>query len=219
MALYRLGVDSSLPAETPTHFFYAIVLPVILNPFACFFVKPPDFFLFCPLVRLLTNLRPPPPTSEAAYSTEMSTTTSSVSATSTACGSGVWQIPTTDAACAAKIRGNVTDVMDQCCGDASTHKYENDCGIYCLAQGQDIKKLQNCITSKSGNFNDVFCNAALNATATATSTKSTSTGTSTSSTGTSTSTGNAAVANQPVSKSGLGMIALLFGSAFMAVLS
>ncbi|CAG7926370.1 unnamed protein product [Penicillium olsonii] len=151
----------------------------------------------------------------------MSTTTSSVSATSTACGSGVWQIPTTDAACAAVIRGNVTDVMDQCCDDASTHKYDNDCAIYCLAQGQDVGKLQTCITSKSGNFNDVFCNAGLNATATSTGTKSTSTGTSTStsSTGTSTSTDNAAIVNQPISKSGLGLVALLFSSAFMAVLS
>ncbi|KAJ6011712.1 hypothetical protein N7522_002067 [Penicillium canescens] len=52
-----------------------------------------------------------------------------------------------------------------CCGDATTHKYNNDCGIYCLAQGQDVKKLQTCLTSKSGNYN-VFCNAAQNATAT-----------------------------------------------------
>lgn len=148
----------------------------------------------------------------------MSTTTSSVSATSTACGSSVWQIPTTDAACAAVIRGNVTDAMDQCCDNASTHKYDNDCAIYCLAQGQDIHKLQSCITGKSGNFNDVFCNAAPNATATAKESKSTSTGTSTS-TSTSTSTHNAAVVNQPVSKSGLGLIALLFGSAFMAIVS
>jgi hypothetical protein len=151
----------------------------------------------------------------------MSTTTTSVSATSTACGGSVWQLPTHDAACAAVIRGNVTDVMTQCCGDATPHKYDNDCGIYCLAQGQDVQKLQTCISSKSGNYNDVFCNAAQNATATATGSKSTSTGTKTgTSTGsTSSSTHNAAVVNQPVSKSGLGLIALLFGSAFMAVLA
>jgi len=149
----------------------------------------------------------------------MSTTTTSVSATSTACGGSVWQIPTTDAACAAVVRGNITDAMKQCCGDATTHKYDNDCGIYCLAQGQDVKTLQTCLTSKSGNYNDVFCNAAQNATATATGSKSTSTGTGTSTGSTSTSTHNAAVVNQPVSKSGLGLIALLFGSAFMAVIS
>ncbi|KAJ5467981.1 hypothetical protein N7475_005733 [Penicillium sp. IBT 31633x] len=152
----------------------------------------------------------------------MSTTTSSVSATSTACGGSVWQIPTTDAACAVVAGGNMTETMDLCCKDAKITKYDNDCGIYCLAQGQDIDKLQSCLTSKSGNYREVFCNAALNATATATSTGSkstgTGTGTSTSSAG-STSTSNAAIANQPVSKSGLGLVALLFGSAFMAVIS
>ncbi|KXG48599.1 uncharacterized protein PGRI_024690 [Penicillium griseofulvum] len=149
----------------------------------------------------------------------MSTTSSSSSATSTACGGSVWQIPTTDAACAAVVSGNITQVMDDCCKDAKVSKYDNDCGIYCLAQGQDVNKLQSCLTSKSGNYHDVFCNAALNATATATATdsKSTSSGTSTHS-ATSTST-NAAIANQPISKSGLGLIGLLFGSALMAVIS
>ncbi|CAG7965213.1 unnamed protein product [Penicillium nalgiovense] len=153
-------------------------------------------------------------------STTTSSTTSSVSATSTACGGSVWQIPTTDAACAAVVSGNMTDVMDDCCKNAKVTKYDNDCGIYCLAQGQDVDKLQSCITSKSGNYHDVFCNAALNATATATTTgsKSTSSGPSTESPATSTST-NAAIANQPISKSGVGLIALLFGSALMAVIS
>jgi hypothetical protein len=149
---------------------------------------------------------------------KMSTTTTSMSATSTACGGTVWQIPTTHAACAAIISGNMTEVMDTCC-NAKPTKYDNDCGIYCLAQGQDVNKLQSCLTSKSGNYQNVFCNAALNATATATSTASrttSGTGTSTES-ATSTSTGNAAVVNQSVSKSGLGLVALLFGSAFMAM--
>jgi hypothetical protein len=114
----------------------------------------------------------------------------------------------------------MTDVMDECCKNAKVTKYDNDCGIYCLAQGQDVDKLQSCLTSKSGNYHDVFCNAALNATATATTTgsKSTSSGTSTDSSATSTST-NAAIANQPISKSGVGLMALLFGSALMAVIS
>ncbi|EKV06742.1 cytochrome P450 [Penicillium digitatum] len=152
----------------------------------------------------------------------MSTTsTSSVSAT-TACGGSVWQIPTTDAACAAVVSGNMTDVMDACCQKAKVSKYDNDCGIYCLAQGQNVDELQSCLTSRSGNYHNVFCNAALNATATATATgsKSTSsrTGTSTHSSATSTST-NAASAKQPIPKSGVGMIGLLFGSALMAVIS
>ncbi|KAJ5130067.1 uncharacterized protein N7515_006106 [Penicillium bovifimosum] len=153
----------------------------------------------------------------------MSTTTTSMSPSSTACGGSVWQIPTTDAACAVVVSGNMTEVMDTCCKTKPT-KYDNDCGIYCLAQGQDVNKLQSCLTSKSGNYHDVFCNAALNATATATSTASrtssgtgTGTGTATESAATSTSTDNAAV-GKSVSKSGLGLVALLFGSAFMAML-
>ncbi|KAJ5550585.1 hypothetical protein N7535_001472 [Penicillium sp. DV-2018c] len=155
----------------------------------------------------------------------MSTTTTSVAPTSTACGGSVWQIPTTDAACAAIISGNMTEVMDTCCKNAKPTKYDNDCGIYCLAQGQDINELQSCLTSKSGNYRGVFCNAALNATATATGTTaatttasktSSGTGTSTESGATSTSTDNAAVVHKSVSKSGLGLVALLFGS-FMAM--
>ncbi|KAJ6138695.1 hypothetical protein N7471_005181 [Penicillium samsonianum] len=153
-------------------------------------------------------------------STTTSSTTSSVSATSTACGGSVWEIPTTDAACAAIISGNMTDVMDECCKNAKVSKYDNDCGIYCLAQGQDVNKLQSCLTSKSGNYQNVFCNARLNATATATGSKSTSSGTGTSTASSATSTSpNAAIANQPISKSGVGLIALLFGSALMAVIS
>jgi type IV secretory pathway VirJ component len=162
-----------------------------------------------------------PPASTSTPTTKMSTTTSSVSATNTAsCGGSVWQIPTTDAACAAIVSGNVTDVMDQCCKDASPRKYDNDCGIYCLAQGQDIGTLQSCITSKSGNYHDVFCNTSRqNATASAAATKTSSTSSGTTDTSTSTSTHNAAVANQPASKSGLGLVALMFGSAFMAAFS
>ncbi|KAJ5163836.1 uncharacterized protein N7500_005666 [Penicillium coprophilum] len=151
----------------------------------------------------------------------MSTTsTTSASTTGTACGARVWEIPTTDAACAGIVTGNMTDVMDECCKDAEVSKYENNCGIYCLAQGQDINELQSCLSRKSGNYHDVFCNAALNATATATATrsKSTSSGTSTHSSTTSTST-NAAIANQQISKSGLGLIGLLFSSALMAVIA
>ncbi|KAJ5835255.1 hypothetical protein N7447_001281 [Penicillium robsamsonii] len=147
-------------------------------------------------------------------------TTSSASASGTACGARVWEIPTTDAACAAILGGNMTDVMDDCCKNAKVSKYENDCGIYCLAQGQDVNELQSCLTSKSNNYHNVFCNAALNATATATAkdSKSTASGTSTHSSTTSSST-NAAIAHQPISKSGLGLVGLLFGSALMAVIS
>ncbi|KGO69468.1 hypothetical protein PITC_014230 [Penicillium italicum] len=155
-------------------------------------------------------------------STTTSSTTSSASATSTACGSSVWRIPTNDEACAAVVSGNITEVMNFCCKNARVSKYEDDCGIYCLAQGQTVDKLQACLASKSNNYHNVFCNTVTNTTATATSTgsKPTSSGTGTRSHSSATSTStNAAIANQAVSKSGVGLIALLLGSALMAVVS
>ncbi|KAJ5296403.1 phenolpthiocerol synthesis polyketide synthase ppsB [Penicillium atrosanguineum] len=126
----------------------------------------------------------------------MTTTTTSVLATATACGASVYQIPMTDAACAAKISGNMTSVFDTCCKGDSPVKYDSDCGIYCLAQEQTVAELTDCLQSKSNNYRDVFCQGKQNATATvaATTTKTTSTSTNThSGTGTSTSTNAAGV--------------------------
>lgn len=139
----------------------------------------------------------------------------------TSCGSQVWQLPTQDAACAAILKGNMTDVMKECCKEATPTKYDNGCGMYCLAQGQDVQMLSDCLMSKSGDYQGVFCNAAQNATATAsvTSAHSTSsaTGTKTGSSKASSSSNNAAFVSQPVSKTGLGVVAMLFCSALMAV--
>lgn len=150
------------------------------------------------------------------------TTTTAVTPSSTSsCGNQLYQIPTQDAACAAVVKGNISAVMHECCKNATPHTYDNDCSIYCLAQGQDIHNLSNCLTTKSGDYQGVFCNAALNATATAAanSTKSTAgaTGTKSGSSATSTSTSGAAFMNQPVSNTGLGVVAMLFCSALMAV--
>ncbi|KAJ5667801.1 uncharacterized protein N7477_006371 [Penicillium maclennaniae] len=153
----------------------------------------------------------------------MTTTTTSALATATGCGASVYQIPITDAACAAKISGNITSVFDTCCKGNSPVKYDSDCGIYCLAQGQTVGELSDCLMSQSNNYRDIFCEGKQNATATAaatttksTSTKSTSTTTSThSSTGTSTSTNAAAV--NGVSKGGLGVLAVLFCSGVMGL--
>jgi hypothetical protein len=38
--------------------------------------------------------------------------------------------------------------LQKCCKNAKVTKYDNDCGIYCLAQGQDVDKLQSCLTSR-----------------------------------------------------------------------
>lgn len=146
----------------------------------------------------------------------MSTTTTSALATATVCGASVYQLPITDAACAAKISGNMTSVFDTCCKGNSPVKYDSDCGIYCLAQEQTVAELSNCLMSKSNNYRDVFCEGMQNATATAaaTTTRTTSTSTSTHS-GTSTST-NAASVNG-VSKGGLGVLAVLVCSGVMGL--
>lgn len=146
----------------------------------------------------------------------VSTTSTAASASSTACTS-VWDVPTTDVACGTTLKGNMTDVFDECCKGNAPVKFQHDCGIYCLAQGQTVDKLRDCLTSKSNEYHGVFCNsnkANATATAAASTTRSTSSGTET---GTSTSTKNAAVGNQPISKSGLGVVAVLFCSAMMGV--
>lgn len=151
---------------------------------------------------------------------DMSTTTATAaSATATVCGATVYQIPVVDAACGAKLSGNMSSVFDTCCKGDSPVKYDNDCGIYCLAQEQTVQELSDCLMSKSNNYRDVFCEGKQNATATAaaTTTKSTGTSTSTSSGSTSPSTHNAAAPNAPVSMGGVGVIALLFCSTLMGV--
>jgi hypothetical protein len=147
----------------------------------------------------------------------MATTTTAMSTSTSTCGATVYQLPVTDAACGAKLSGNMSTVFDTCCKGDSPVKYNDDCGIYCLAQEQTVKELSDCIMSKANNYRDVFCEGKQNATATAAATtKSTSTSTSTSS-GTSTSTHNAAANNGPVSMGGVGVLAMLFCSAVMGL--
>ena len=101
-------------------------------------------------------------------------------------------------------------------------KYDNDCGIYCLAQEQTVQTLLDCLQTTGNNYRDVFCNDKLNATATAKATTTasetgTQTGTNTgTSTSTSTSTKNAAV-GQPVSTMGLGILAMVLFWGIMGV--
>ena len=148
----------------------------------------------------------------------MTTTTTSALATATVCGASVYQLPITDAACAAKISGNMTSVFDTCCKGNSPVKYDSDCGIYCLAQEQTVAELSSCLMSKSNNYQDVFCEGKQNATATAaaTTTKTTTTSTSTH-TSTSTSTSTNAAGVNGVSKGGLGVLAVLVCSGVMGL--
>lgn len=155
----------------------------------------------------------------------MSATTTAVSATSTAganCGAQVYEIPTRDAACAVPVHAgnNYADAMKQCCHEASVESYDNGCGLYCLAQGQTVGNLTSCLTGHGVANAHVFCtqNQTATATGTASASGSSSTGSSSSSTGssaTATSSKSAAVAANTVSKSGFGVLALLFCSTLL----
>ncbi|CAG7991145.1 unnamed protein product [Penicillium nalgiovense] len=129
-----------------------------------------------------------------------------------------WHIPEEAPACAYMPGGNMTKVMEECCNGASVIPYADGCGIYCLANGQDPYKLGDCITNQNAYGLYGFCTLDdFNSTTTGSKSPSSGTATSTASPAASTSP-NAAITNQPISKSGLGLIALLFGSALMAVI-
>ncbi|KAJ5885406.1 hypothetical protein N7495_009916 [Penicillium taxi] len=116
----------------------------------------------------------------------------------------------------------MTTVFDLCCKGSGPVRYNNDCGVYCLAQKQDIYSLGKCLTQKSHKSSEIYCNAPANATATASVNPSiaaiTSTPTSNlTSSFTSTPTYNAAASNQPLSKASIGFIAMLFCSTLAGV--
>ncbi|RJE20169.1 hypothetical protein PHISCL_07486 [Aspergillus sclerotialis] len=159
----------------------------------------------------------------------MSTTTTAVSSTATACTPS-WEIPIKDVACAAPVQEK-TDAFDKCCKSAPIEKYNDGCNMYCLALGQSQHDLSSCLTKNGIRDGQVFCNtgnATASATSSPTSTRETSSSTSTStSTSSSTSSGSgasetsegAAVMNQPVSKGGLGLLAMMFCSALLGVVA
>jgi len=97
-------------------------------------------------------------------STATVTTTSAAATVTPACNAN--QLPISEAACAVPFGGNHTDVMSTCCKDASVVSYFNDCGLYCVAADQTIQELQECLSGEGVPYNNIFCNAANNATAT-----------------------------------------------------
>ncbi|KAJ5742422.1 uncharacterized protein N7511_011441 [Penicillium nucicola] len=149
-------------------------------------------------------------------------TTSSASATSS-CTAKLYDIPTHDAACAMPMQSNNSAIMSSCCSNASVVEYDG-CDYYCLAQGQSVGTLAECLI-KASEAGEVWCNTNANATATATATAtgtgvvtqgvsttgadSTSSSTSTGSTATSTANAAAGVVSRPLSKSAIGMVGIL----------
>lgn len=168
----------------------------------------------------------------------MSTTTTLASAGAPNCGSTLYDIPVQDAACALPYGGNHTDILSACCKSAAVISYYDNCGLYCLASGQSVSNLTDCLYDHGASYADVFCRG--NTTATATGSDSTvptsagasaitsasdagktasATSSSTSSGSSPTSTGNAAPKSQPtysITTLALTVGALLFSTTTIA---
>ncbi|KAL4902718.1 hypothetical protein BDW74DRAFT_157436 [Aspergillus multicolor] len=154
----------------------------------------------------------------------MSTTTTSTAAAAT-CTGNAWVLPVQDIACAVRsTSGNYSSIMDKCCGVADVESYNDDCGLYCLAQEQSGDDLRKCLGDNGAKDGDYFCGGG-NLTQTATAAVPSSTSGSdddddASATGDAaepTDTGNAAPAI--VSKAGLGVLGMLFCSALLGVVA
>ncbi|KAI1427829.1 hypothetical protein F5Y12DRAFT_120492 [Xylaria sp. FL1777] len=102
-------------------------------------------------------------------STTAATTTSSgstASASATPACSNLYQIPISEAGCAVPFSSQHQDAMSACCKSAAVISYFDNCGLYCVAADQTIKDLQDCLFGEKVAYQDVFCNAQVNATAT-----------------------------------------------------
>ncbi|KAJ0415131.1 hypothetical protein BJY00DRAFT_318121 [Aspergillus carlsbadensis] len=99
-------------------------------------------------------------------STTTTATASAASASST-CQAKLYDIPTTDAACAMpNSNSTYLDLMTTCCGSAPVISYSN-CDYYCLAQDQTVGDLAECLI-KGSEAGQAWCNTNANATATGT---------------------------------------------------
>ncbi|KAE8153765.1 hypothetical protein BDV25DRAFT_168293 [Aspergillus avenaceus] len=96
----------------------------------------------------------------------MSATTSTPSKPT--CGSSAqYEIPVKDASCAVPNTDNYPKLLESCCQGAPVSKYDNDCAIYCLAAGQSVQDLTDCLYDAKVDWGDVWCFGDTNATATA----------------------------------------------------
>lgn len=92
------------------------------------------------------------------------TTTGSPSPTG-ACGN-LYDTPVRDAVCAMPFNETNINFMSACCKDAEIVSYYDDCGLYCLAEGQSVEDLIQCLYDEGAEWEDVFCRGSEQATAT-----------------------------------------------------
>ncbi|KAI1094461.1 hypothetical protein F5B19DRAFT_490297 [Rostrohypoxylon terebratum] len=101
-------------------------------------------------------------------STTATATASAASASSTDCGANLYNIPVQDPSVGIRAGGNHTDIMAACCKSADVISYYSGCGLYCLAEGQSVMDLIDCVYEKGAPRPDVFYRGNVNATATVT---------------------------------------------------
>jgi hypothetical protein len=143
------------------------------------------------------------------------------SASSSSCSTADFtRFPTSDIACAVGstqgVPSNTSDVFKNCCKSASVESFNGPCGYYCLSVQQTVAELQKCFMDGGVKPGSIFCNG--NNTATATGKGGASASPTASGKG---ATGTASAGTKPnggvavgVSKMGLGMLGMVFVSAF-----
>lgn len=73
-----------------------------------------------------------------------------------------------DASCAIANEDDNRDIMKKCCKSAPVVAYNDDCAIYCLAMGQSVQDLTDCLFDEKIPWQGVWCYGNTTATATAT---------------------------------------------------
>lgn len=93
---------------------------------------------------------------------------SSTTQASPACAAQLYNIPVQDASCAIPYdsSANATDIMSGCCNAAAVVSYYDNCGLYCLAEGQSVEDLTSCLMQSGAQPQNVFCRGNVTATAT-----------------------------------------------------
>jgi hypothetical protein len=101
-------------------------------------------------------------------SSTIAAVTPSGSSASPACAAQLYNIPVQDASCAIPYdsSNNATDIMSGCCNSASVVSYYDNCGLYCLAEGQSVEDLTSCLMQSGAQPQNVFCRGNVTATAT-----------------------------------------------------
>ncbi|CAH0057426.1 unnamed protein product [Clonostachys solani] len=98
----------------------------------------------------------------------MSSTVTSARPSASAACSNLYDTPVSDAVCAMPFSNDNANLLKACCKSAPVVSYYDDCGLYCLASGQNVQELIDCLYGKNAAWGDVFCKGNENATATAT---------------------------------------------------